>query len=370
MEQVLDGIYDAAPEPALWPRALDRIGDRFGGSPLLIWLQEIPQKPSFIAISRLNPALQPVFFDRYTTPETHPAIPFLMAATPGVPFDFVAKMGGNSAFQRTQIYADLFVPERICSQRCAAIIRNDRFIAPLVLQGRLGCAPLTSAEDEELAFLLRHIGRSLRVTARLLHKETETASLAAILDRLDLAVMTAGPDGRIRFLNQAAEQIIRARDGLTIEAGRLIARHRDERTQLDRLMAAATSKQRRGGGTLGISRPSGASRYGVEVIHSPLRATLDQELPGAIIFVTDPAARPRPSNELLTRIYGLTSAEARVAISVAEGNGLTGAAEALGVSTNTVKTLLHRAFAKTDTRRQSELVALVTRLTRFGPSAD
>jgi hypothetical protein len=145
LEQVLDDVYDAAADPALWTRALDRIGDRFGGSPLLIWLQEIARKPFFIAISRLNPALQPVFFDRYTAPETHPAIPLLMTATPGVPFDFVAKIGGNNAFQRTPIYADLFVPERIWSRRCATIVRSDRFIAPLILQGREGCEPLTGA---------------------------------------------------------------------------------------------------------------------------------------------------------------------------------------------------------------------------------
>lgn len=45
------------------------------------------------------------------------------------------------------------------------------------------------------------------------------------------------------------------------------------------------------------------------------------------------------------------------------------AAEALGVSTNTLKTLLQRAFAKTGTRRQSELAALVTRHARFRPAA-
>ncbi len=68
LDTVLDDIYDAAADPALWTRALDRIGDRFGGSPLVIWLQELPRNPFFTAVSRTNPALVPLFLDRYTTP--------------------------------------------------------------------------------------------------------------------------------------------------------------------------------------------------------------------------------------------------------------------------------------------------------------
>ena len=81
-----------------------------------------------------------------------------------------------------------------------------------------------------------------------------------------------------------------------------------------------------------------------------------------------PTLRPRPSGELLVQIYGLTPAEARVAVAVAMGDRIGGVAETFGVSTNTVKTLLQRTFAKTDTRRQTKLAALVTRVGRFMPS--
>jgi DNA-binding CsgD family transcriptional regulator len=40
---------------------------------------------------------------------------------------------------------------------------------------------------------------------------------------------------------------------------------------------------------------------------------------------------------------------------VAEGESLAEAAEELGVTLNTLKTLLKRVFSKTETRRQSEL---------------
>jgi DNA-binding CsgD family transcriptional regulator len=101
----------------------------------------------------------------------------------------------------------------------------------------------------------------------------------------------------------------------------------------------------------------------------PLQALVDQPLAGAIIFITDPAAPDHYSGEALMQIYGLTQAEARVAVAVAKGDGIAAAAEELGVSSNTLKTLLQRTFAKTGTRRQSELAVLITRLVHVGSVA-
>ena len=61
----------------------------------------------------------------------------------------------------------------------------------------------------------------------------------------------------------------------------------------------------------------------------------------------------------LRQIYGLTPAEARVAEAVLDCKRLADVALKLGVSLSTVRTLLQRAFDKTDTRRQADLVKLI-----------
>ncbi len=96
--------------PRSGARALDNIGDRFGGSPLIIWLQELPQRLFFSTISRLDPALQPVFFDRYATPETNPAIPFLTSTASEELIDFVVRMCRRLHFRGLQ-------STRTCSSR-------------------------------------------------------------------------------------------------------------------------------------------------------------------------------------------------------------------------------------------------------------
>jgi DNA-binding CsgD family transcriptional regulator len=49
----------------------------------------------------------------------------------------------------------------------------------------------------------------------------------------------------------------------------------------------------------------------------------------------------------------------RVLLAIVDVGGVPEVAEALGLSEATVKTHLHRLFAKTETRRQAELVKLV-----------
>jgi DNA-binding CsgD family transcriptional regulator len=64
--------------------------------------------------------------------------------------------------------------------------------------------------------------------------------------------------------------------------------------------------------------------------------------------------------------FGLTKAEARLALRLAEGTSLTSAAEAFDVKLTTIRSQLQQVFAKTGSSRQAELVALL--LSRgYGP---
>ena len=64
----------------------------------------------------------------------------------------------------------------------------------------------------------------------------------------------------------------------------------------------------------------------------------------------------------LARQFHLTASETRLAICLASGQSLREAARHLGVSYETVRTQLKAIFAKTNTRRQVELVLLLNKL--------
>ena len=57
--------------------------------------------------------------------------------------------------------------------------------------------------------------------------------------------------------------------------------------------------------------------------------------------------------------FGLTKAEARLALCLAEGSSLASAAQAFNVKLTTIRSQLQQVFAKTGTCRQTELVAMI-----------
>jgi DNA-binding CsgD family transcriptional regulator len=87
---------------------------------------------------------------------------------------------------------------------------------------------------------------------------------------------------------------------------------------------------------------------------------------GARVLLTLSSLEPRPWSNVaaLTGAFGLTPAEARVASLIADGISPEQAAETLGISPITARNQLKAIFGKTDTHRQSELVALLSLLKR------
>ena len=80
-----------------------------------------------------------------------------------------------------------------------------------------------------------------------------------------------------------------------------------------------------------------------------------------VVFISDPDQADSPTVESLRRAFKLTNREAQMAIAVAHGQGLQAAADMMGVALTTARTQLQQAFAKTGTRHQAELAALVHR---------
>jgi DNA-binding CsgD family transcriptional regulator len=76
----------------------------------------------------------------------------------------------------------------------------------------------------------------------------------------------------------------------------------------------------------------------------------------------DPAPAPDLAGLPEARLraeFGLTKAEARLALRLAEGASLASAAQAFNVKLTTIRSQLQQVFAKTGTCRQTELVALI-----------
>lgn len=85
----------------------------------------------------------------------------------------------------------------------------------------------------------------------------------------------------------------------------------------------------------------------------------------AVLMLLDLGERSAPHSGLLAQVFALTAAEAKLASLIGAGHSIERAADRLGISSMTARTQLKAVFAKTDTHRQAELAALLSRLRSF-----
>ncbi|WP_245441949.1 helix-turn-helix transcriptional regulator [Mesorhizobium hawassense] len=81
-----------------------------------------------------------------------------------------------------------------------------------------------------------------------------------------------------------------------------------------------------------------------------------------IVALLDRQSRTGPNPQTLQRMFGLTTAETHLALRLAKGDAPLEIAERSRLSRTTIRTQLASLFAKTETRRQAELVSLLGRI--------
>jgi DNA-binding CsgD family transcriptional regulator len=84
--------------------------------------------------------------------------------------------------------------------------------------------------------------------------------------------------------------------------------------------------------------------------------------PSLLLLVLDPERWPEPSHEILSQAFGLTQAEADVAIGIVSGRPLSKIAADRGVKVGTVRAHSKTVFSKTHTCSQADLTRVLTRL--------
>jgi DNA-binding CsgD family transcriptional regulator len=176
--------------------------------------------------------------------------------------------------------------------------------------------------------------------------------LAEALHMLDYALLIVDEQARIGFKNREAERVLdRFRSLEENERGCLVARPRAVSLRVREAIQGACRD----------ARVAGFRLVPLGVIVTPLPAASGS--PGrAAVWVVDTAS-PAASNERLLRtLFELSPAEARLALGLVAGETLGQYARRAGVGLATVRSHLNGIFAKTDTRRQAALVALLSKL--------
>lgn len=189
------------------------------------------------------------------------------------------------------------------------------------------------------------------------------------LDLLKVGIILTDAGARIAHANHAGLAFLADGSALRRSGGRLSAQDRKSARDLAQAIAEAAN-----GGTinipkLGIAVPiTGLDGRDLAAWVLPLNGKSQYDHAACVaVFVRELGDTSLFPAELFRRRFGATPAECRVLTLLSQGMTTRDAAEALGVSTATVKTHLGHLFEKTGTQRQSDLIRLAA--SAFAPAS-
>jgi len=381
---VIGGIYDAALEPARWPDALGRMAAHAEAeSAAAIVVDLSGAAVGFMAVAGADPRALDDYAARYA--RIDPWTAFLGSRPAGRAIASQTVMD-DAAFERTEFYNDFLRRYGLFHAMGGFVVRSGSLA---FLTGVLRSRARGSFQPAELARLkavFPHLGRAARIHRQLAQAGGIAAGLTTALDRVPLAALLSDRTGRVVWMNQLAEALVRRGEGLRVRQGRLEAAVANgTTTELRRLIAAAaliglhTPRRRlagtgaaddgddgaidvnQAGGVLLLPRPWPLKPLTVMVTPmsepaQPVDIALDLPRPEALLLVSDPERAVQLPTDRLTHAFGLTAAEAKLAAALATGSSLTAYAETAQITIGTARWYLKQALAKTGAHRQSELV--------------
>jgi DNA-binding CsgD family transcriptional regulator len=214
-----------------------------------------------------------------------------------------------------------------------------------------------SPRHRELAnVVLPHLTRAAELERRLQNASSQFNAFSQIVDRFPVAAISLDRHGAVTYLNAAALRLVDSHNSLIISRAGVHVASETSEAQLQRCIAEAIANEtgdyfRR----LSIGRTSSAAcSLVVMSMHSD--GSSSDSRSRCVIFVSDPNAQPVVKPDALSDFLGLTTSEARIVAELVAGSHVPQAAQKLGITPNTARTLLARAMARTGTNSQIDLV--------------
>jgi DNA-binding NarL/FixJ family response regulator len=258
------------------------------------------------------------------------------------------------AMLRSEIYNDLILPMTGDLVHCMSTplpAYGGTSFLNLMRTQRAGA--FCDADEALITALTPHLRRmlSLRTRLRQLGKGARFAEDA--LDVLTFGVLRCEAGGRIFYANAAARAMLAAKDGLRAVPALECASRSATAALQARLRAVLQGKVAES--ALLVERPSGRAAYRLVVLPVDARPRNEQ----ALVVVHDPERREPSLAQRAADLFGLSPAEADLAVGLAHGETVQEVADRRQVRISTVRSQVQSALAKTGAARQTDLVRTV-----------
>lgn len=359
----LETLYQAALEPEKWIAFLDQFGPIINaiGGHYYIWDQSVNGITFGVPSSHYTDADNQSYIEYWGA---HDRMRIVSMERGG------EWLLNDRVFEKQYITNDAFHNEYLQAldlRYIAGYRTNSETPASSAISfGReIGQQPLGDTEIQWLSRLRPHLELAGKLHREMMRLRLSAALQEQALFALDYPILLVYENGAVAFLNAAAERWLATNGVIGLKCQRLVGTTRRMQDRLTQLIGAAYRE--RVSGIQPIARSGSGQPYQMMVIPlNPLtRIGSVFYRPISLIVVSDPQVKASLTNEHLQTLFGLTLAEARVCRRLAEGKTLEEAALEANVSINTARTQLKQALKKTGTRRQAELIAIISAMPRL-----
>ena len=360
LTKLIGGVYDAASDSTLWGPFLGELAKSCRADSAALVMHHLGHELHEVSDSwNLDPDGERLYQEHYgsidvwTTRAQSKLIGFACTS------ECLCPLG---ELLTTEFYNDFLSRHDIVHGVFGIVERSSKRWASVSLYRSSHSREFRVSDLRTVNLLIPHIQRAFKLHFQFSELKARSEGIETALNMLSTGVIFLGAQGEVVLLNKRAEQILNRRDGLLLAQGKLGATlHAESRRLQAMICAAAQTGNGAGlsaGGTILISRDKGRPISATVAPLHELCSVLSQR-PAVVLFISDPDERVDLPYDSLQRCYGLTPAEARLAMVLLDGHSLKKTADSCGVTHNTAKSQLKSVFAKTQVRRQGELIRVL-----------
>lgn len=350
-------FYEAAAIPDKWPDALEVLGNSFGAIGVAMF-----QVHAGSVIC--SPAIEGVLQD-FMTSRWFPDNPFMRRG-------LELTRGGRRGLISS---AEMLTPEEMARDpfvnewrkkvgvgpQAGMLLANHPpdFVMPITFEQSPTDEPYDRAELAKMNKLLALLKPAISLAVKV--GFSAARGLADGISRLGGETVLFGQTGRV--LHAPAALAERFGDAIYLNDGILSSWHRDANERLSSAVKRAVARDSTGervARSFALPRKHDGVPLVGQVVPIASAAHDVFMLARAVLIISDPLAKLDRASTPMRESFGLTSAEARMALRIAAGQQLVDIAIAENITIETARSRLKLIFAKTGTHRQTELALLVS----------
>jgi DNA-binding CsgD family transcriptional regulator len=363
VSSLIEDIYDAALDSSRWTAVLEQTAEFIDAFAVSIVTQDRVDEPvHYEHHFGVDFHYQRIYEAKYSRSDPRNVLSFFSKV--GEVFSTFSVLPPRD-MRETQFYQEYIQPQGITDNLRCVMERS-----PVTYLGAFRRGDHDRAAERafrRMRLLVPHLKRAVQIGKSLSCGRAQAAALTDVLDEIRAGIFLLDARRRIVHANESGHALLARRVLLRMADGRLSATEPDTRRALDGSIAAAGKADpltASHGATISL-HTSGGERYVGHLL--PLRSgerLRTSAMCEAVAALFVHRAEPKASIpcELVATRYNLTPMEVTVLFSIVDVGGVPEVAKALGIAPTTVKTHLLRVFAKTNTRRQADLVKLVFEL--------